>query len=233
MRPEERAEQHAQRARLAERAKIGKDWDGSSSDYVAWPLAKALLADGNKDLLKYAMAYRRIYDQAKSEAVLGGKGVSLGDGVALDRYSYVRPDGTVVYKHARQSRAAHVDIPARHYSAPPKAENLDLYSNDPTSQPAAPVKNWSNVPKPWDGDRPVNDMIDAQRELARLQARLGHLCEPFEMACIDGATLAEVGNSVGIANRSGAQGAGRALVHTALITVRDALGSIGRRDLVG
>lgn len=216
----EKAAMRIQKKRLGKRAKIGADWDGKAdNDNIAWPLAKALLAEGNGDLLKYAMSYRKIYNTAKSEVVLGGSGVVMREGFSLDRHTVVRANGTIAYKHIRQSKAAHVDIPGKQYVPPYDDEQTETH------------RNSIRIPKPWNGDKPVNDRIDAEAQLIRLQSRLGHLCEPFEMACIDGATLAEVGNSVGIANRSGAQGAGRALVHMALITIRDSLGEVVRRDL--
>ncbi|MDX0007814.1 hypothetical protein GOB40_13835 [Sinorhizobium meliloti] len=213
---------HMQKARLAKMAKKGADWDGTAAnDNIAWPLATALIKECNSELLKYAMYYRKVHDTAKSNAQLGGTSVRLGDGVALDRYSVLRPDGKVAYRRPRKSTAANVDIPARRRFDASTAEDGD-----------EPQKNWSSIPKPWNGDRPVNDKMDAERHLARLQSALGHLCEPFELACIDGRTLAEVGNAAGIANRSGAQGAGRVLVHTALITLRDFIGDVRREDLV-
>ncbi|RVO55154.1 hypothetical protein CN090_04355 [Sinorhizobium meliloti] len=213
---------HVQKARLARMAKKGADWDGTAAnDNIAWPLATALIKEGNSELLKYAMYYRKVHDTAKSNAQLGGTSVRLGDGVALDRYSVLRPDGKIAYRRPRKSTAANVDIPARRRFDASTAEDGD-----------EPQKNWSSIPKPWNGDRPVNDKMDAERHLARLQSALGHLCEPFELACIDGRTLAEVGNAAGIANRSGAQGAGRVLVHTALITLRDFIGDVRREDLV-
>jgi len=216
----ERAACAAQRKRLGARASFGAEWNGSAAnDNIDWPLAKALLAEGNTELLKYAMAYRRVYEQAKSEALLGGKGVSLGDGMAVDRHTYVKPDGRIVYKHARQSTAAGVNIPPT-VKVPP-------FVDDATDT----NRNSVRVPKAWDGDKPVNDMIDAKAKLARVQAKLGHLCEPFEMACIDGATLQEVGNAAGINNRAGAMGAGRAIIHMALVTVRDTIGEVTRNDL--
>lgn len=207
---------HKEKARLAIRGNIGKDWDGkAANDNIAWPLAKALLAEGNKELLKYAIAYRRIYTLAKSEAVLGGSAPERE--MNLDRYVYEdKETGEQKYNNVRKRQSADVDIP------PTRKKPTDSLE---------PSGNGSSVTKPWNGDKPVNDMIDAKRQLAILQARLGHLAEPLEMAVVDGATLEAVGNSCGIANRAGSMGAGRAIIHMGLITVRDCLGRIERKDL--
>lgn len=207
----ERDAVRAQKVRLAVRGKVGKDWDGQADNdnAVNWPLARALVREGNTDLLRVAMAYRRIYDKAKSDAVLGGGGVSVGDGISLDQYVKTHETGEVEYKGARKSRAAPIDIP-------------------PTRKiPAGGMSstNVSSVPRPWNGDASVNDMIDAKKTLASLHERLGYLCEPLELAVIDGLTLEAVGNSIGVAHRGGAMAAGRAVVHMGLITVRDALGA--------
>lgn len=217
---DEKKAMHKQKKRLAKRAKIGADWDGRSSanDNQNWPLAKALLSEGNTELLKYALAYRRIYDSAKSEVVLGGSGATLDGGMSLDQRVHIRNNGTIAYKGIREVSAAPQEVAPTMRVKP---------SGDDDS---APQRSSSTVPKPWRGDSAVNDMIDAKTKLSWLQHRLGHLCEPFELACIDGATLQEVGNAAGIANRAGSMGAGRALVHTALITVRDALGEVKRAD---
>ena len=211
---------HAEKRRLAARASYGKDWDGKAdNDNVAWPLATSLIREGNLELLKAAMAYRRAYDSAKSEATLGGKGVALKDGFALDRHIHIRASGSIAYKHVRQSEAASVDIPAVAKVAP--------YANEEDGV----ERNTVRIPKPWDGDRQVNDMIDAQGKLARLRSSLGALAEPLEMAVIDGATYQAVGNACGVADRSGSIAAGRAIVHIALVAVRDAVGNVRREDL--
>jgi len=211
---------HAQKVRLAKRAAIGADWDGkAANDNISWPLATALIREGNTELLKAAMAYRRIHDQAYSGATLGGTGVAMRDGFALDRHIHIRPNGTIAYKHIRQRTAAEVDIPARQYVPP--------FDDDETQQQHNSVK----VPKAWSGDAPVNNKLDAQSRLVALRRNLGVLAEPLEMAVIDGATYRAIGNAAGVANKAGAEGAGRALVHTALLAVRDALGNIRRKDL--
>lgn len=218
--PHEQDAIRIQKIRLGKRAAIGKDWDGKAdNDNIAWPLATSLIREGNTELLKAAMAYRRIHDQAKSEALLGGKSVAIRDGVALDRYAYIRPNGTIAYKHAKQKKSANVDIPARQYVAPFEDEEAQTH------------RNSINIPKPWNGDKPVNDMIDAQGKLAGLRSRLGILVEPVEMAIIDGETYQTIGNSLGVANRAGAMGAGCAAVHMGLVVIRDALGNIKRQDL--
>jgi hypothetical protein len=217
----ERSGVHTQKVRLHKRSQKGKDWDGTAAnDNIAWPLATALIKEGNTELLKYAMLYRKVYDTAKSEAKLGGSNAVLRDGMSLDRHIHVREDGRIVQKHVRQSTAANVDIPARKKVPPFADEETDVQ------------RDTVRVPKAWNGDRPVNDMMDAQQHLSRLQSALGYLCEPFELACIDGRTLEAVGNSVGTANRAGAMGAGRALVHMALVTLRDCIGDVKRGDLV-
>lgn len=216
----EREAVHAEKRRLAARASYGKDWDGKAdNDNQNWPLATALVREGNPELLKAAMAYRRIHGQAHCGALLGGNGVALRDGFALDRHTQIRPNGTIAYKHVRQRTASEIDIPAQRYVPPFEDEDAGMQHNV--------VK----IPKPWNGDRPVNDMIDAQARLVALRSMLGVLVEPLEMSVVDGATYREVGNSAGIANKAGSEGAGRALVHAALISVRDALGNITRKSL--
>lgn len=222
----ERDAVRVQKSRLADRARYGSEWDGkAANDNIAWPLATALIREGNTELLKAAMYYRKIHDTAKSEALLGGRTVSIGDGMALDRYSYVRPDGTVTYARPRQKQAASVDIPARHYTSPPPYDNI-LPSSEEVK-----VSNWTNIPKPWKGDEPVNNMIDAQQRLGDLRAVLGILVEPLEMAVVDGETYQAVGNAAGVADRSGSIAAGRAIVHMALVSLRNVLGNVRKSDL--
>lgn len=217
---------HAEKKRLAARAKKGADWDGTAAnDNISWPLATSLIREGNTELLKAAMYYRKLHDEAHSGALLGGRTASIGDGMALDRYSYVKPNGSVIYKHPRQKKSADVDIPAKRYTAPPSYENIV-----PTSEEVK-VSNWSNIPKPYKGDEPVNRKLDAQSKLASLRRMLGVLCEPFEMAVIDGETYETIGKSLGQAHKVPATASGRTAVHMGLITVRDAIGTVSRRDL--
>lgn len=215
--PHEREAVHAQKVRLAARAKRGADYDGAANDNIAWPLATSLIREGNTELLKAAMAYRRIHDTAKSEAVLGGTSAPLGAGMSLDQRTHIKPNGSIAYKGARK-----VD-----YVEGQATMKVPPYVNDEDGI----ERNVVRIPRPWNGDRPVNDMIDAEGKLEFLRAIIGPLVEPLEMAVVDGATYQEIGNSVGVANRAGALGAGRATVHLALLRVRDALGELRREDL--
>ncbi|MFC0245808.1 hypothetical protein ACFOLL_12680 [Falsochrobactrum ovis] len=211
-----------QKRRISRRQSIGKDWDGrAANDNIAWPLATALIREGNTELLKYAMMYRRIHTAATSNAVLGGSSVTMGDGMALDRHIHVRSNGSIAYKHVRQSTAASVDIPAKHATVTDSETQITSGKNE---------SGYTNVPKQWRGDVPVNEMIDARHKLGRLQSALGYLCEPFELACIDGRTYAEVGVAIIGGSVAIATGAGRALVHTALVTLRDIFGRLERED---
>lgn len=212
----ERDAVHAEKRRLAVRASYGKEWDGKAdNNNIAWPLAKALLAEGNHDLLKYAMAYRKIYDQAKAEIALGFKGTPPTE-MTIVRRNYVdESTGKITYGGEIVSKAASVDKPAMRA----------MPTNPDSKKRAAPV------PRPWTGDVELISAMDAREKLSWLQGMLGPLVEPFEMACIDGATLAEVGGASGASSRDGKPAAGRAVCHLALITIRDAIGGVARRDL--
>ncbi|MGY6568516.1 MAG: hypothetical protein ACXIVE_05925 [Salinarimonas sp.] len=201
---------HAQKMRIAARH-TGLE---PANDNTQWPLATALLREGNEELIQHAMAYRLIYDRAKSEAVLGGRGVSVGDGISLDQKVHTRDCGLMENKGVRGVAVREGEA---RQSVPVDEE--------------MPERNFSKVPKPWNGDKPVNDMIDAKRELARLQEKLGHLCEPFEMSCIDGATYQEVGHHLRESHKVTATAVGRAVVHMALITIRDIKGKMKQSRL--
>ncbi|MDX1032816.1 hypothetical protein GOL82_16375 [Sinorhizobium medicae] len=214
---------HVQKVRLAKMAKKGADWDGKAdNDNIAWPLATALIREGNTELLKAAMYYRKVHDTAKSEAKLGGSSVSLGDGVAVDQRQWVKPNGHVAYKGVRVVASSEPETSAKRKSPTDSEEQLSAAKSE---------SGYTNVPKAWNGDMPVNNMIDAQRRLGELRLRLGPLVESIEMAVIDGETYQAIGNASGVADRSGAISAGRAIVHVGLVSLRDAMGNVSRSDL--
>lgn len=198
------------RRQIHKRQDIGKDWDGvaANDNKIDWPLSKAMLADGNGDLLRVAIKYRALHEKAMSEPLLGEGVVAGGDLQILHRL-VDRGDGTMVSKgEVVLKSAAPVEYPAMRATP----------STSDSKKKAAPI------PKPWNGDRHVNDAIDARALLAALRSRLGPLAEPLEMAVIDGDTITKVGGASGIRGRDQSIGAGKALVYTGLAIVRDALG---------
>lgn len=203
--------------RIAKRQSIGDGWDGKpDTESMGWPLAKALLAEGNHDLLKYAMRYRQIELSANNEAVLGGKSTA-GEAIQIDQKTWVRPDGSVAYLGERKLTAAKYvgDLPHKQMTK----------ANDNTMRVAAPV------PKKWTGDDVVIAHMDDMGRLAVLKRALGPLVEPFEAAVVYGATLEAVGRSIGAGSQKGASASGRAVVMMGLHVVRNTLGEIGKADL--
>jgi hypothetical protein len=198
------------RRKIRKRQEEGNDWDGAAANdnRIDWPLAKAMTADGNHDLLRVAIRYRAIHDRAMSQPLLG-EGVVVGSELSVLHRLVDRGDGVMVNKgEVVLKSAAPTEYPAMR-ATPTSSES---------KKKAAPI------PKPWNGDRVVNDAIDARSLLASLHRRLGPLTEPVEMAVIDGATLEKCGNAAGVANRSGAQAAGKVLVYNGLVMMRDHLG---------
>lgn len=204
--------------RIAKRQAIGNDWDGAANDNYEWPMAKALLAEKNHDLLRYALAYRKIEGNANSESQLGGTDPEP-ELMQLDQRTWVDPrTGETKYKGVRKLTSMEYtgkEVPGRS-----KVDPLQV------KKPAKPI------PKPWAGDAKVIDMIDDRKKYAKLQVALGPLVGPFESACLYGATLETVGRELGVGNKSQAMGAARALIHMALICVRDTLGELRREDFV-
>jgi hypothetical protein len=203
-------------ARARHRQILGEDWDGKPDNDNGWPLARALLDDDKRHLLKYAMAYRRIESSANSQALLGGS--SLGfEPVQIDQRTWVRPDGALVYKGERKITAA------GYASEMPPVQKTS--TTETTMRPAAPV------PKPWRGDERVNAMIDNQRRLARIKAALGPVVEPFERLCIDGATLEVVGRELGSNGKARAEATAKAVAIMALYTIATQLGHLKYEDV--
>jgi len=196
----------AQKARIAARQAVGAEWDGKAdNDNIAWPLAKALLAEGRHDLLKYAMRYRQIEASATGEAGLRGEALQR-EAVGPDRDARVMDNGDIVYRGAKK-------LTAQRFAAQP------------------PTHNHDKVGAPWNGDDTAIAAIDAKKMLPRLRARLGAIVEPFEELVLHGATLAKAGRAMGVGNDLQAGGAARAIAHVGLFAVADELGAIDREDL--
>lgn len=194
-----------EKRRINKRQSVGDGWDGrAANNNIAWPLAKALLAEKNTDLLKIAMRYRQVEASANGGAELRGTSSLKGE-LEIDQRTVVRPDGSIAYKGVRMSMSAKAigDTPARHYYA----------TNDNSASSSRPIG------KPWTGDAAVNEMIDAKPLMVQLHAALGPLVELFEALVIEGKTYEEVGRALGSGNKVQAMGAARAMVHLGLATV--------------
>lgn len=207
-----------QKTRITTRQSIGDGWDGKAdNDNVNWPLVKALFAEGNHDLVKYAIRYRQIEASATSDQQLTGTTPTEGDYLVVAHETSFNHKGEVVFGRVRRSLSAEAigDTPPRQASR----------TGETVMHASAPVA------KKWNGDRKVNDMIDDRVLLARLRTRLGVIVEPFEDLVLHGKTYEAVGRLMGIGNHAGAKGAACAMAHLGLIAVRDELGEIRREDL--
>lgn len=174
----------------------------AANDNEDWPLAKLLRTEGQDELLAMAERYRQMYDAANSPTEL--RGTDAADNIYL--MSDTRLDestGALVDKGAKRvkGRKARADEPPR--------QALRTRVDQPKAMSA-------RVPKKWNGDWPLLNKIDAGRDLAAAQAALGPVREAFEAAVIGGETLEAIGRDHGVGNKTGAKGAGRALVYLGL-----------------
>ena len=189
--------------------KSGQAWYSSNrysgqaaNDNQDWPLAKLLRAEGNDYLLRLAERYRDMYEAANRPCELRGK--DMADNVYL--MADMRLDESTGHLENKgpkkvKGKKARLDTPATRAA---------IADPDKTKKRAKPV------PKKWQGDWPLLHKIDASRELVDAQAALGWLREAFEAAVCHGETLEAVGRDHGVGNKTGAKGAGRALVYLGL-----------------
>ncbi|QFT69621.1 hypothetical protein FIU93_22750 [Labrenzia sp. THAF35] len=207
--------------KIKKRQSIGDDWDGkSSANNINWPLATALIREGNQELLKAAMFYRKVEAQAHSNPLIGGGGSVDMREVMIDRETRIRRNGEIVQADIRQSKAsgAKVNCGTRTTKADDKTNPDDI---------KAPIQGA------WSGDRAVNDRMDAERLYPRLEQLLGPILGPFEEMVCDGLTYEQAGRRMGVGNEAGARGAAQAVAHLGLVRVRDFAGNVSRDDLRG
>jgi hypothetical protein len=173
-----------------------------ANDNKDWPLAKLLRAENNEHCLRLAERYRDLFDAANGPHDLCGR--DPGDNIyIMSRTDLNESTGDLIGKGVKKvtGRKARLDGPAtRRVVADP----------DTTKKRAKPI------PKKWSGDWPLLHKIDAGRELAAAQTALGMLREAFEAGCIGGETLEAIGREHGVGNKTGAKGAGRALIYLGL-----------------
>jgi hypothetical protein len=199
-----------QKRRLARLDAQRPDWIAPpANDNFGWPLAKALLAEKNHELLRYAIKYRQIESSANDQEPLLGSSPLAGI-VNVEHETYVRPDGELTY--GKVHRSTSVDSIAK---TPARKKSV---ANDQTTFAS------QRVAGPWRGDDRLNAMIDNKEMLGRLRAALGAIVDPFEMLVLEGRTYEDAGRSMGVMPTRGAQYAARAMVHMGLLAVKRTLG---------
>ncbi|MBB4002636.1 hypothetical protein [Aurantimonas endophytica] len=167
----------------------------AANDNQDWPLAKLLRAEGDEHHLRLAERYREMHEAAHAVTDLIGRDASEGLYTA-HRTDIDASSGKLVDKGVRKVG---------------KAARAEAHRGLRT-EPSHPRPMSKPIPKPWEGDAVLIRQIDAQRELAQAQKALGPLCVAFEAAVVGNDTLEEIGRAHGAGNKTGAKGAGRALV---------------------
>lgn len=203
-----------QKRRLAKLEAQRADWDGTmcpANDNIGWPLAKALLAEKNHDLLLVAIRYRQIERAATSGYQL--MGLSPTADLSIVHVSELEDDGSISFGKVRRSKSADA-------VATTSGRKARVISND-EADPA--YARSSSVQRPWNGDDKLHAMIDGKRVLEKLREAIGAFVEPLEAMVVEGATYEEVGRRFGVGNRAGAMGFARGVAHVGLLAAKGVL----------
>jgi hypothetical protein len=205
--------------RIGKRQSIGNGWDGKAdNDNPSLPIIKALLAEGNNDLLPALLLYRRVEAAATSGAELLGGATPNSEPLHVEQDLWM-DERTGEIKRKGEKRSKSKD------SLPWRAKATDVFTWTYTKRLPAPV------PTKWNGDAKVIARIDGLQKLAEFRTALGPLVEPFEEAAIHGATLEKVGMMAGAKSSRSAMAVGRSVIHMALSVIRDRAGPITYDDL--
>lgn len=203
---------------LAKKRSSSDGWDGKAdNDNPSIPIIKALLAEGNRDLLPALLLYRRVEAAATGCARLVGE--SFGnEPLHAEQDLWVNPEtGLIERKGEKQSKSKDA-LPWR-----ARASDVMTWTRVKPLPPQVPVK--------WQGDAKVIARIDGTALLVGFRALLGPLVKPFEEAAIHGATLETVGMMAGATSSRSAMAVGRSVIHMSLIAIRDRAGPITHADL--
>ena len=197
-------------ARIGKRAARGADWDGKAANDNTTPAIKWLLAGQRKEMLEPLLAYIKLDREANSGAMLTGESHSAKDMLQIDQKTWIDPStGEMKYKGER--RMTGIDFTGRE---PPPKPNVDPFQIKPL-----PVA----VPKPWKGDQPVINRIDAEPKIARIRSALGPLLIPFERLVLEGRKLEKVGWDCFATNERAAMSIGGAVLMMGLGVVAEQL----------
>lgn len=210
-----------QKKRLARLEAKRAPWDGTmcpANDNIGWPLAKALLAEKNYELLFVAVRYRQIERSATSGYQL--MGLSPAADLSIARRSEIGENGDISQGNVRRSKSADAiaTTPGR------KAKATDSDDGEPA------LMRSSSVPRPWTGDEKLHAMIDAKKILEKLHEAIGAFVEPLEAMVVKGATYEEVGRRFGVGNRAGAMGFARGVAHLGLQTAQGVMAGYTQFD---
>ncbi|WMT90998.1 hypothetical protein [Pelagibacterium sp. H642] len=203
-----------QKRRLAKMEAKRGDWDGTmcpANDNIGWPLAKALLAEKNHELLLVAIRYRQIERAATSGTQL--MGLSPTADLSIVHVSEAEDDGSVSFEKVRRSKSADAiaTTPGR------KARVISNEEGEPSA-----VRS-SSVQRPWNGDDKLHAMIDAKSLLEKLRKAVGAFVDPLEAMVVEGETYEQVGRRFGVGNRAGAMGFARGVAHVGLLAAKGVL----------
>lgn len=184
----------AQEARLTSNRYSGQ----AANDNIDWPLQKTLKAEGADYHLRLAERYRDLWEAANRPTEL--RGTDLADNVYL--LADIREDESTGARENKglkkvTGKKARLDMPATRAVA---------------ADPDQTKKRARAIPKKWQGDLPLLHAIDCRAELAACRAVLGPAREGFEAIVVHGETFEAVGREHGVGNKTGAKGAGRAIV---------------------
>jgi hypothetical protein len=188
---------------LAQAARLSSmNWNGAANDNENSPLLKALRTDKRDSDVAMVQRYRKLVQDCLAEI--------RGQAIEGDMYPARRLDldgnvfkGDIVLKAGR-----HAALPA----ADPSIETRKL------SKP---------IPKKWEGDRAINNAIDARAVIAELRASLGPLVDVFEDAALGSTTLEKIGERRGVKVKAGI--AGKAIVYFAVDTLAQAWDALDER----
>lgn len=208
-----------QTSRIGKRQSKGEGWSGAANDNVSMPAIRWLLTQKKDELLKPLLAYIRLDREANSGAEIIGNTYTTQDLLQVDQNTWIDPKtGELKYKGER--RLTGIDFTGREHAGKSKADPLQI------------KKAPALVPKPFMGDKPVIERMDAKPKLERMRTALGPLLEPFEELALYGKKLEAVGWTAGASNERAAMSIGGSILLMGLSCVAGELMAIRRQERI-
>ncbi|OVE92247.1 hypothetical protein B7W89_07680 [Agrobacterium tumefaciens] len=208
-----------QTSRIGKRQSKGDGWNGAANDNVSMPAIRWLLTQKKDEMLKPLLAYIRLDREANSGAELIGNTYTTQDLLQVDQNTWIDPKtGELKYKGER--RLTGIDFTGREHAGKSKADPMQI------------KKAPASVPKPFMGDKPVIERMDAKPKLERLRTALGPLLEPFEELALYGKKLEAVGWTAGASNERAAMSIGGSILLMGLSCVAGELMAMRRQERI-